>query len=143
MILFVIHYFIEKDLKKKWNWIVELDFKIWHQEFGTNCLGLVIWFLGWLFFTFSCWQKNDKFVNDSPKINNNQDYNLKKKASSDILILRPGGSTVHTLASDMPKSPKGRKPLKAKYLSLLLSNLTEILKRGMTKTEQKPKGTTF
>ena len=39
----------------------------------------------------------------------------------------------------MPKSPKSRKPLQGEFFS----NQNEILKRGMTWTEQKPKGTTF
>ena len=38
---------------------------------------------------------------------------------------------------------KSRKPLQDEFSSLLLSNQKEILKRGMTWTEQKLKGTTF
>ena len=58
-------------------------------------------------------------------------------------ISRPGGYEVKILASNMPKSQKIRKPLQAKFSSLCLSNQKEILKRGITWTEQKPKGTTF
>ena len=58
-------------------------------------------------------------------------------------ISRPVGYEAYILASNMPKSQKGRKPLKDKFLSLLLSNQNEILKRGMTLTKQIPKGTTF
>ena len=43
----------------------------------------------------------------------------------------------------MPKSQKSRKPPQEEFLSLLLSNQNEVLKRGMSRTEQKPKGTTF
>ena len=43
----------------------------------------------------------------------------------------------------MPKSQDRHKPLQAEFLSLLPSNQEEIMKRGMTWTEQKPKGTTF
>ena len=58
-------------------------------------------------------------------------------------ISRPGGYEVYILASNMPEFQKSRKTLQDKLLSLLLSNQKEILKRGMTWTEQKPKGTTF
>ena len=58
-------------------------------------------------------------------------------------ISRPVGYGVYRLASNMLKSLKSCKPLKAKFLSLLLSNQKEIIKRDMIWTEQKPKGTTF
>jgi hypothetical protein len=58
-------------------------------------------------------------------------------------ISRPGGYEVYRLASNMLLSQKSRKPLQANFSSLHLSNQNEILKRGMTWTEQKPKGTTF
>ena len=61
----------------------------------------------------------------------------------DTAISRPGGHEVYRLPSNMPISQKGRKPLQDKFLSLLLRNEKEILRRGMTLTEQKPKGTTF
>ena len=64
-------------------------------------------------------------------------------ADKSTSISRPGGYEVYILASNMPKSPKTRKRLQDEFLSLLLSNQTEILKRGMTWTEQKTKGTTF
>ena len=41
----------------------------------------------------------------------------------------------------MPRSKKRHKSLKNKFLSLLLSNQNEILKRGIIWTEQKLKGT--
>ena len=44
----------------------------------------------------------------------------------------------------MPESQqKNRKPLRDKFSSFLLSNQKEIVKRGMTCTEQKLKGTHF
>ena len=44
----------------------------------------------------------------------------------------------------MPKSnKKSQKPLQADFASLLLSKQKDILKRGMTWTEQKQEGTTF
>ena len=43
----------------------------------------------------------------------------------------------------MPKSQKSCKPLQDEFPSLFLSNQNEILKRCMTWTEQKLKGTTF
>ena len=58
-------------------------------------------------------------------------------------ISRPGGYEVYRLFSNMPKSKKSRKPLPDEFLSLLLSNQNKILKRGMTWTEHKQKGTTF
>ena len=47
------------------------------------------------------------------------------------------------LASNRHKPQKGCKLLQNKFVSLLFSNQKEILKRGITLTEQKPKGTTF
>ena len=44
----------------------------------------------------------------------------------------PGGYKVYILGSNMPRSQKNRKRLQADFLSLLLSNQKEILKRGMT-----------
>ena len=58
-------------------------------------------------------------------------------------ISRTGDYELYIEASNMPISQNGRKPLQDKFLSLLLSNQKEILKRGMTLTEPKPKGTTF
>ena len=58
-------------------------------------------------------------------------------------ISRPGGYEVYRLDSNMPLSQKRRKPLQAGFLSLLQSKQKEILKRGMTSTEPKPKSTTF
>ena len=43
----------------------------------------------------------------------------------------------------MSKSQKSCKLLQANFLSLFLSNQKKILKRGITETEQKTKGTTF
>ena len=43
----------------------------------------------------------------------------------------------------MPKSQKSCNRLQAQFLSLLLNNQKEIMKRGMTWAEQKPKGITF
>ena len=60
-----------------------------------------------------------------------------------LSISRPGACEVYRLGSNMPKSQKSRKPLQADFLSLLLNNQKEILKRGMTWIKQKPKGTTF
>ena len=58
-------------------------------------------------------------------------------------ISRPVGYEIYRLASNMPKPKKSRKPLKNVFLLLILSNQNEILKRGMTWTEQKRKGTNF
>ena len=55
----------------------------------------------------------------------------------------PGGYEVYRIASYMPKSKKSCKPLQANFLFFLLSNQKEIMKRGMTWTEQKTKSTTF
>ena len=43
----------------------------------------------------------------------------------------------------MLKSPKSHKLLQSNFLSLLLSNQKEILKKGISWTEEKQKGTTF
>ena len=60
------------------------------------------------------------------------------------VISRPGGYEVYRLASNMPIIPKNKRMLlQDEFLSLLLSNQNEILKRRMPWTEQKPKGTTF
>ena len=61
----------------------------------------------------------------------------------DNVISRPGGYEVYRLPSNMPKSQKSRNPLQDVFLSLLLSNQNEILKRGISWTEQKSKGKTF
>ena len=47
-------------------------------------------------------------------------------------ISRPGGSEVYRLSSSAPKFQISRKRLQGNFLSILLSNQNEILKRGMT-----------
>ena len=68
---------------------------------------------------------------------------MREVSTSQVVLLGALYYEVYILASNTPKLQKGSKPQQNKFLSLLLNNQKEILKRGLTLKKQKPKCTTL